>query len=224
MGDGNGEWSYHLYGGSDPGKRGTYVKCASHPCHMHGSGDIIATGTEDAYAKAHSGDASPGLDTGLATESQMRMLNGGYDVEGSKEWAKGMRDADMLDDDPDDRRLFSSYDEFLLNIDSREDMHGMRYLSVELPDGGHASLTESDMSPKEAEMLSLYALRDNDESEIGGMPDDRFARLVFDGKARGEALDRAEKEGFLSREEYVDENARDRRLNDIDLEREEGRW
>ena len=223
MDDGNGEWSYHLYGGGDPGKRGTYVKCASHPCHMHGSGDIIATSTEDAYAKAHSGDAGQGLDVGMSTESQMAMLDGDGNVSGSRAWAKVMRDAGMLDDDPDDQRLFESYDEFLLNIDSPENMRSMRYLSVELPDGGQAALTESDMTPEEAEMLSLYALRDNDESEIHGMPDDRFARIVFDGNARDEAIEKAEKEGFLSREEYVDENAEDRRLNEIDFEMEKRR-
>lgn len=224
MSNGNGEWSYHLYSGSDPNRRGTYVKCASNPCHMHGSGDIIATSTEDAYAKAHVDDTSPGLDGSTATDKQMQLLNGGKTVTGSKEWAKSMRDAGMLDDDPDDNNLFNSYNEFLLNIDSHDDMRDMRYISVELPNGGYAALTEADMTDSEAEMLSLYALRDNDESEIGGMPDNRFAHILFDKKARSEALDRAEKDGFLSHEEYVDENARDRRLNDIDFEREERRW
>lgn len=49
-------WPYHPYDGNDPKKQGSYVKCKSNPCSLHGGSDIIASSPEEAYAKAHTTD------------------------------------------------------------------------------------------------------------------------------------------------------------------------
>lgn len=50
----NQGWPYHLYDGNDPRKQGSYVKCASNPCSLHGGSDIYAGSPEEAYEKANS--------------------------------------------------------------------------------------------------------------------------------------------------------------------------
>ena len=50
-------WPYHPYEGSKPELQGSYVPCATNPCSMHGSSDVMATSSEDAYTKAHQNDS-----------------------------------------------------------------------------------------------------------------------------------------------------------------------
>ena len=54
-GKNKGEWPYH----EDP--HGNWVACSSNPCKLHSGGDIMATSPEDAFAKAHAGDAPAGM-------------------------------------------------------------------------------------------------------------------------------------------------------------------
>lgn len=221
------EWSYHMYEGSDPKRRGTYVRCRSNPCGRHGSGDIIAGDAEEAYAKAHDGElqgmtsASP--DFPHATSRQMEDYRRTCDTStgqsaypGSRQWAEGMIEVGFLDDDPDDTRLVESYDDFLAGFNDPAEIRPMRYMTVCVHDDANAQMTENDMSRKEAEMLAMYALRGNDESPIHGLPDDRFARLVFDDAERGKAVEDAEAAGLLSFGEYSDYRMEDKARNALD--------
>lgn len=52
----NENWPYHLYEGSKPELKGSYVPCDTNPCHVHGGSEIYAASPEEAYAKAHAND------------------------------------------------------------------------------------------------------------------------------------------------------------------------
>ena len=70
----NASWPYHLYTGNDPKKQGSYVKCNSNPCLIHGGTDIMATSPEDAYEKANT-DNSWGWQKAEPDESNNSNVN-----------------------------------------------------------------------------------------------------------------------------------------------------
>lgn len=54
-----GAWPYHLYNGTKPELKGSYVKCATNPCRMHmPSEHIMAESAEDACRQAYKGSSS----------------------------------------------------------------------------------------------------------------------------------------------------------------------
>lgn len=55
------DYPYHEYRGHDPNKVGSFIRCRSNPCKLHGGSDIIAASPEEAYEKAHDNDSVNGM-------------------------------------------------------------------------------------------------------------------------------------------------------------------
>lgn len=219
------DYPYHEYHGHDPNKVGSFIRCRSNPCTIHGGSDIMASSPEEAYEKAHGNDVVHGLDGDEqqypdATDDEMSVFNAPCDrgsgcTSGSKQWYESCKE-DFLADDSDNSNLMEAYDDMLLTSHDYENT-SMPYLTVYLDNGNIANLPYGDnplLTATEAKQLVVYSASEDPSSRIYNIDDRKLAHLVLDSKSLDAAYHDAITDCMVEENVYDDYETVQRHIQD----------
>lgn len=213
-------YPYHEYRGHDPNKVGSFIRCKSNPCTIHGGSDIMASSPEEAYEKAHGNDVVHGLDGDErqyrdATDDEMSVFEGSEFTSGSKQWYEACKN-DFLADDSDGGNLRETYDEMLLSSHDYEHT-SMPYLTVYLDNGGTANLPYGDntqLTEIEAKQLAVYSASEDPSSRIYNIGDRKLAHLVLDSTSLDSAYHDVIDDGIVEENVYDDDETVQKHIRD----------